>query len=61
MGVQTTIFCPYCGESNTITLDQAAGEAQDYIEDCQVCCQPWQVTVRWDDGEPQVDVRRGGE
>lgn len=37
-----TIDCPFCGESIEIVLDLSAG-GQDYIEDCQVCCQPIQI------------------
>lgn len=37
--------CPYCGETLTIRLDLSAG-SQSYIEDCQVCCQPMQMSVR---------------
>ena len=33
------IHCPYCGESQTVTLDCSA-EVQDYFEDCRVCCRP---------------------
>jgi hypothetical protein len=36
------ITCPYCGEPLEITLDLSVPE-QDYIEDCQVCCQPIQI------------------
>ncbi|MCF5920636.1 CPXCG motif-containing cysteine-rich protein, partial [Xanthomonas perforans] len=29
-----------------------------YIEDCQVCCKPIAVSVRWDEeGEAQVTAR----
>jgi hypothetical protein len=41
------VVCPYCGEENTVSLDPGSGEAQDYVEDCQVCCQPWRVTVEY--------------
>ena len=45
-----------------IVVDESAGESQEYVEDCQVCCQPWQVRVTLDeDGEPEVDVRKAGE
>ncbi|MEL6199608.1 MAG: CPXCG motif-containing cysteine-rich protein [Pseudomonadota bacterium] len=37
-----SIDCPFCGEPNEIVLDLSAG-GQDYIEDCQVCCQPIQI------------------
>ena len=36
---ETAIYCPYCGESISVLLNvEDAG--LDYIEDCQVCCQP---------------------
>jgi cysteine-rich CPXCG protein len=42
-------ICPYCGEENEIALDPGSGTDQDYVEDCQVCCQPWRVTVHYDE------------
>ena len=39
------IQCPYCGEYMEVLLD-ASVEFQDYIEDCQVCCQPINFVVR---------------
>lgn len=33
------IDCPYCGETIEV-LVEAVDESCDYIEDCQVCCQP---------------------
>jgi len=50
-----TVQCPYCGEPVEIGLDPAGGESQEYIEDCQVCCRPWRVSVHYD-GEGQVSV-----
>lgn len=51
------ISCPYCGETIALSVDDSAGD-QQYIEDCQVCCRPIQVTVVLDaDGEPGVSVR----
>ena len=38
------ITCPYCGERIQILVDCSI-ESQDYIEDCQVCCRPINVTV----------------
>jgi hypothetical protein len=40
MVVTTSFNCAYCGTSNTTTVDLSAGETQEYIEDCQVCCRP---------------------
>ena len=41
------VTCPYCGEENEVALDPGSGESQDYVEDCQVCCQPWRVSVHY--------------
>lgn len=41
------VTCPYCGEENHVALDPGSGESQDYVEDCQVCCQPWRVSVEY--------------
>jgi hypothetical protein len=41
------VICPYCAEDVTISLDPGSGAAQSYVEDCPVCCQPWQVAVRY--------------
>jgi hypothetical protein len=42
---ESTIMCPYCGESFTVVLDCSADE-QDYIEDCEVCCKPIEMHLR---------------
>jgi hypothetical protein len=39
------VSCPYCGEGVEVLVDPAGGEVQEYVEDCEVCCQPWQVRV----------------
>jgi len=45
--LEATVACPYCGETATLALDPGSGEEQEYVEDCPVCCQPWQVIVRY--------------
>ena len=35
--------CPYCFESISMLLDGSLEDIQDYIEDCQVCCQPIEI------------------
>jgi hypothetical protein len=42
---EVEVTCPYCGESMAISVDPTGGSDQVYVEDCQVCCQPWQVHV----------------
>lgn len=44
---EAQVECPYCGEVVEIALDPSGGGSQSYVEDCQVCCRPWRVNVRW--------------
>jgi cysteine-rich CPXCG protein len=51
------VYCPYCNESVEITLDPSGGSTQEYVEDCEVCCQPWTVSVQYrEDGTAEVRV-----
>ncbi len=48
--------CPYCGEPIQLVIDCSVPE-QEYVEDCQVCCQPMQVRTMVDeDGFASVSV-----
>ena len=42
--------CPYCWQTITMVLDLSV-DAQEYVEDCEVCCRPILVRVVADDGE----------
>lgn len=54
--VEASFSCPYCGEANYVLLETLE-EAQEYIEDCQVCCQPIVFHVSpLSDGSAAVDV-----
>lgn len=53
---EATVICPYCSEAVTIALDAGGGPVQEYVEDCEVCCQPWQVSVAFRGGEASVSV-----
>jgi hypothetical protein len=54
---EAAVLCPYCGEINEIGLDPGSGSHQEYVEDCQVCCRPWRVVVRYlPDGAAEVSV-----
>jgi hypothetical protein len=50
------VVCPYCSEQIEITLDPGGGPSQQYVEDCQVCCNPWRVSVSYQDGVADVSV-----
>jgi hypothetical protein len=40
--------CPYCGERFEARVEVSAG-AQEYIEDCEVCCRPIAFSIEVDD------------
>ena len=51
------VSCPYCGETVEIVLDPGSGGRQEYVEDCEICCQPWRVNVTYRrDGSADVHV-----
>jgi hypothetical protein len=37
------VTCPYCGEEVEILVDP--GERGPFVEDCEVCCNPWMVRL----------------
>lgn len=52
----TTLQCPYCGEPFETLIDVSAGSAA-YIEDCQVCCQPIELSIAVTDSGRLQSVR----
>lgn len=51
------VQCACCGETIDVLVDCTVPE-QEYVEDCQVCCQPLVLTVYVDgEGSPSVSVR----
>ena len=46
--MQAGFQCAGCGEWNSTTVDESAGGEQTYVEDCQVCCKPNVLLVRYD-------------
>jgi hypothetical protein len=46
--VEASYFCHFCGEEIVIPVDVSAGDEQQYIEDCPVCCRPNVIRVSID-------------
>jgi transcription elongation factor Elf1 len=40
--------CPYCGEEISMVLDLSV-RRQTYVEDCEVCCNPIEITYAVED------------
>jgi hypothetical protein len=50
------VTCPYCGEQVEIYLEPDM--TGSFVQDCEVCCNPWLVRVSTDGEDRSVDVRR---
>ena len=56
MNDQFLVICPYCGETVEIYLEpDVEGE---FVQDCEVCCNPWQVSVWGESDERRLEVTR---
>ena len=54
---EAVVYCPHCGEPNEVALDPGSGGEQEYVEDCQVCCHPWLMYVKYDRaGHADIEV-----
>jgi hypothetical protein len=53
---QFQVTCPYCGEEVEIYLESDVRGS--FVQDCEVCCNPWRVTVAHDGDERYVDIGR---
>jgi hypothetical protein len=46
---EASYFCDSCGEEIVVPIDVSAGESQQYVEDCPVCCRPNVIHVEIDE------------
>ena len=50
------VVCPYCGEEIEIYIEpDTTGR---FVQDCEVCCNPWTLRVVVDHDERYVEVTR---
>lgn len=50
MEIEHYFTCPYCWQSISMILDLSI-EDQSYVEDCEVCCNPIQISYQTEDSE----------
>ena len=51
---EAAYICDSCGEEIVVPIDLSAGERQQYVEDCPVCCNPNVIHVDWDGAQARV-------
>src|SRR5262245_60267968 len=56
MADEFLVTCPYCGEDVEIYLEPDV--TGSFVQDCEVCCNPWRVRVVGRGDDRQVDIRR---
>lgn len=50
MEISETVACPFCGQTNQITVDSHLKQ-QRFTTDCEVCCRPFEVVAECEGGE----------
>ena len=50
------VTCPYCGEGVEIYVEPDV--AGTFVQDCEVCCNPWRVRIVGSGDERGVEVSR---
>jgi hypothetical protein len=50
------VTCPYCGEE--VELDVEEDVRGSFVQDCEVCCNPWLVRVTRSSDGSRVSVGR---
>jgi hypothetical protein len=53
--------CPYCGELVDVAAEDIGAQVEDYVEDCPVCCRPWNVHVTRTEDGVAIELRRDDE
>jgi cysteine-rich CPXCG protein len=53
---QFFVTCPYCGEEVEIFIEPDVSGS--FVQDCEVCCNPWTVRVSGSGEDRWLDVGR---
>jgi hypothetical protein len=56
MDDQFVVVCPYCGEDVEIYVEPDIRGS--FVQDCEVCCNPWRVHISSSGANRQIDVAR---
>ena len=59
MADEFLVTCPYCGEQVEIYVEPDVRGS--FVQDCEVCCNPWKVRVTGRGDRRSVDVGRADD
>jgi hypothetical protein len=51
-----SVTCPYCGEESEIYVEPEVRGS--FVQDCEVCCNPWLVRVVGNRDARHIDLAR---
>ena len=56
MDEDVLVICPYCGEEIEIRVERDVRGS--FVQDCEVCCNPWTVRVERGGQDRSISVNR---
>jgi hypothetical protein len=56
MDDQFLVTCPYCGEQVELYLEPDV--TGTFVQDCEICCNPWRVRVSGRGDAREIDIMR---
>ena len=61
MALEETFQCPYCASVNSLTIDYSGGNEQEFVNDCETCCQPILIHISVDESDACLNVKKENE
>lgn len=56
MDQEFLVTCPYCGETVEVSLEPDM--TGPFVQDCEVCCNPWRLRLRGRGEDRYLEVRK---
>jgi hypothetical protein len=56
MEEEFVVTCPYCAQEVEVRVESDVRGS--FVQDCEVCCNPWTIHVQYDGGDRYVTVGR---
>jgi len=54
--------CPHCGAENSYSIDYSQGHKQQFVSDCEICCNPFELFLTIKDAQIiEFDVKKENE
>jgi hypothetical protein len=50
------VQCPFCLENFVIEVFPEDGEIQEFVFDCEICCNPINIIATWDQDEEKMTL-----